>query len=45
MALAELATKMGDTNVARAALAAELAASPRSNAAIQALERLGGGSK
>ncbi len=45
MALAELAMKMGDTNVARAALAAELAASPRSNAAIRALERLGGGSK
>jgi hypothetical protein len=45
MALAELATKMGDTNVARAALAAELAASPRSNAAIQALDRLPGGSK
>lgn len=45
MALAELAMTMGDTSVARAALAAELAASPRSNTAIQALERLGGGSK
>jgi hypothetical protein len=45
MALAELAMTMGDTNVARAALAAELAASPRSNAAMQALERLGGSSK
>jgi hypothetical protein len=42
MALAEVAMKMGDTNVARAALAAELAASPRSNAAMRALERLGG---
>ncbi len=45
MALAELAMKMGDTNVARAALAAELAASPRSSASMQALERLGGSSK
>jgi hypothetical protein len=45
MALAELAMTMGETNVARAALAAELAASPRSNAATQALEHLNGGSK
>jgi hypothetical protein len=45
MALAELAMKMGDTSVARAALAAELAASPRSSVAMQALERLDGGSK
>ena len=45
MALAELAMKMGDTSVARAALAAELAASPRSSVAMQALERLDGGSE
>src|SRR5580704_1751561 len=42
MALAELAMKMGDASVARAALAAELAASPRSSVAMQALERLDG---
>jgi hypothetical protein len=45
MALAELAMKMGDDKVARAALAAELLASPRSNAATQALTHLGSGSK
>jgi hypothetical protein len=42
MALAELAMKMGNAGVARAALEAELAASPRSNAAMQAMARLGG---
>jgi hypothetical protein len=42
MALAELAMKMGNTNVARAALQAELAASPRSSAATQALSKLNG---
>jgi len=42
MALAELAIKMGNTAVAKAALQAELAASPRSSAATQALARLGG---
>lgn len=42
MALAELAMKMGDTTVAKDALAAELAASPRSSAATQALAQLGG---
>lgn len=42
MALAELAMKMGDTSVAQAPLEAELAASPHSNAATQALARLGG---
>jgi hypothetical protein len=41
MALAELAMKMGNASVARAALEAELAASPHSNAATQALSRLG----
>ncbi|HEY1883262.1 MAG TPA: hypothetical protein VGG51_09525 [Candidatus Cybelea sp.] len=42
MALAELARKMGNTAVARAALNAELNASPRSSAATQALKQLGG---
>jgi len=42
MALAELAMKMGDTTVAKDALAAELAASPHSSAATQALAQLGG---
>ena len=42
MALAQLAIKMGDTSVARSALEAELAASPRSKAATQALAQLGG---
>jgi hypothetical protein len=42
MALAQLATQMGNTTVARAALEAELSASPRSSAATQALARLGG---
>ena len=42
MALAELAMKMGNSAVAKAALQAELAASPRSSAATQALARLGG---
>ncbi|HTA40706.1 MAG TPA: hypothetical protein VK760_16605 [Candidatus Acidoferrales bacterium] len=37
MALAELAIRMGKTDVAAAALQAELAASPRSSAALQAL--------
>jgi hypothetical protein len=40
LALAELAMKMGNTTVAKAALEAELAASPRSSAATQALARL-----
>lgn len=40
MALAELAMKMRNTSVARAALEAELAASPRSNVATQALAQL-----
>jgi hypothetical protein len=40
MALAELAVKMGNTAVARAALHAELEASPHSNAATQALAGL-----
>jgi tetratricopeptide (TPR) repeat protein len=40
MALAELALKMGDKSAARAALEAELAASPRSRAATQALAQL-----
>jgi hypothetical protein len=43
MALAELATTMGNTSVAKAALEAELAASPRSSAATQALARLAPG--
>jgi hypothetical protein len=34
--------KMGNTAVARAALEAELSASPRSNTATQALARLAG---
>lgn len=42
MALAELAIKMGNTTVAKGALEAELAASPRSSAAMQALAQLGG---
>jgi tetratricopeptide (TPR) repeat protein len=42
MALAELAMKMGDSRTAQAALKAELAASPHSDAATQALARLGG---
>ena len=42
LALAELAIKMGETSVARAALEAELAASPRSAAATQELGQLGG---
>ncbi|MGC1380062.1 MAG: hypothetical protein WA814_03425 [Candidatus Baltobacteraceae bacterium] len=42
MALAELAMKMGNTTLAKDALEAELAASPRSSAATQALARLGG---
>lgn len=41
MALAELAMKMGNARVARAALQAELTASPRSSAATQALAQLG----
>jgi len=41
MALAALATKMGKTDVARAALQAELVASPKSNAALAALAKLG----
>ena len=41
MALAELAIKMGNSNVARAALEAELTASPHSTAATEALARLG----
>lgn len=41
MALAQLAIRLGKTQVARAALAAELAASPRSAAATTALARLG----
>jgi hypothetical protein len=45
MALAELAMKMGNDKVARAALEAELVASPHSNAATQALAHLGSGSK
>ena len=40
MALAELAMQMGNATVAKAALEAELAASPRSSAATQALSRL-----
>jgi hypothetical protein len=40
MALAQLAIKMGNTALARAALEAELAASPRSSAATQALSKL-----
>jgi hypothetical protein len=42
MALAELAIKMGNTAVAKAALESELSASPRSNVATQALARLSG---
>ncbi|HEY6486771.1 MAG TPA: hypothetical protein VIX83_10345 [Candidatus Cybelea sp.] len=42
MALAELALKMGNTAVARAALGAELSASPRSSAAAEALKQLAG---
>jgi hypothetical protein len=42
MALANLATNIGQTGVARAALQAELAASPRSPKAQQALAALGG---
>jgi hypothetical protein len=42
MALAELAIKMGNTTVAKGALQAELAASPHSTAATQALARLDG---
>jgi hypothetical protein len=42
MALAELAIKLGNNSVARAALEAELEASPRSSAATQALARLQG---
>lgn len=42
MALAELAMKMGNTTVAKGALEAELAASPHSSAAAQALAQLGG---
>ncbi|MGA2760725.1 MAG: hypothetical protein ABSF08_10450 [Candidatus Cybelea sp.] len=42
MALAELAMKMGKTTLAKGALEAELAASPRSSAATQALSQLGG---
>ncbi|MGB8964844.1 MAG: hypothetical protein WCB99_04300 [Candidatus Cybelea sp.] len=41
MALAELAMKMGNTTVAQNALEAELAASPHSSAATQALAQLG----
>jgi hypothetical protein len=41
MALAELAMKMGNTAVAQSALEAELAASPHSSAATQALAQLG----
>ncbi|MFZ0362611.1 MAG: hypothetical protein WAL67_00230 [Candidatus Cybelea sp.] len=40
MALAELAIKMGNTNVARSALEAELSASPHSSTATQALAGL-----
>jgi hypothetical protein len=42
MALANLATSVGQTGVAREALQAELAASPRSPKAQQALAELGG---
>jgi hypothetical protein len=42
MALANLATSVGQTGIARAALQAELVASPRSPKAQQALEALGG---
>lgn len=42
IALAELAMKMGNVPVARAALQAELAASPRSDVAMKALSELGG---
>jgi hypothetical protein len=42
MALAELAMKMGNTSMAKGALEAELAASPHSSAATQALAQLGG---
>lgn len=41
MALAKLALRLGKVEVAKAALQAELAASPRSPAAIQALAQLG----
>jgi hypothetical protein len=40
MTLADLAMKMGNTSVAKTALEAELAASPRSSAAMQALAHL-----
>lgn len=40
MALAKLAIKLGKTDVAKAALQAELVASPKSNAALQALAQL-----
>jgi hypothetical protein len=42
MALAELAVRLGKTDVAAAALAAELAASPKSGVALQALAKLHG---
>jgi hypothetical protein len=42
LALAELAMKMGNASVAKGALEAELAASPHSSAATQALAQLGG---
>jgi tetratricopeptide (TPR) repeat protein len=42
LALAELATKMGDKPIARAALDAELDASPKSPTATQALAKLNG---
>jgi hypothetical protein len=41
MALAQLAIRLGDARIARAALQAELVASPRSSAATQALSQLG----
>jgi hypothetical protein len=41
MALANLALRLGKVEVAKAALQAELAASPRSPAALQALAQLG----
>jgi tetratricopeptide (TPR) repeat protein len=44
MALAELAVRLGKTDVAKAALQAELVASPRSPAALHALAQLGAGS-
>jgi hypothetical protein len=45
MALAELAMTVGNTAVAKAALEAELTASPRSSAATQALARLAQGGR